>query len=446
VTPSLPQSVPAGTVETIDRIWSGGSGEASPWQAALAALWIAGVLVALLRAFAGYRAASAIAKRAVPFGGAGHALRVMITEEVETPALFGALKPVVLLPASAASWPAERLEAVLAHESAHAARRDGLIELAAQLAVALHWYNPIVRTAARRLRAERELACDERVLAAGIDRDRYAAALVAVARAAGRRPVALLAMARPAELERRVRRLLSGRRPAAGGGRLRLAGAAAALALFLPLAALTTPTTGVLAAGSVQPGGWPLSGLDDPLSERVPLPYEALAVRAAAVPATGPEAVTIARLQAHLGRKSRGYGDLVRERAIWALAEAEGGRLFEPLAAHLASDDWRLRAYAAWSLTETGDRRATALLVPLLADRVWRVRAMAAAGIAALGDPRAAAFMADALEDPAWQVRLAAIEFIERTGDRALLRRLRPLLQDPHTGTRLQAQRVLGHS
>jgi HEAT repeat protein len=204
-------------------------------------------------------------------------------------------------------------------------------------------------------------------------------------------------------------------------------------------AAVTTPASGLLASGSVQPLR-PVSGLDDPLSERLPFPYDRFAATLAALPAEGPDAAAIAGLKPHLDHQPRGYGDLIRERTIWTLAQARDGRLFEPLAGQVSAADWRVRAYAAWGLAMTGDRRATPLLSAMLDDPVWRVRAMAAGGIAGLGDPAAAEAVGAILDDPAWQVRVAAIDYVERVGDPALIRRLRPLLGDPHPGTRLRAR------
>jgi hypothetical protein len=370
-------------------------------------------------------------------------VRVATSAELTAPALFGLRWPVILLPESASTWPAERLRAVLAHEMAHVERRDVLTDCVLEIACALHWYNPLVLNLARRVRAERELACDERVVADGVDSYTYAEALVQIARGA-RHPVRgpLLAMAAPPELERRVRNILSSshRRPLPRSARLTVAGAA--VALFLPAAALTAPAAGILGPGSVQPAAGPLSGLDDAMSELVPLPYESLAKRAASVPATGAEAQAVAVLKTHLRRRPQGYGDLVRERAIWTLTRVQGGRLFEPLAENARSADWRVRAYAAWGLAVAADGRATRLLAQFLEDPVWRVRAMAADSLAKRADPLSEGAIIAALDDPAWQVRYAAVHYVDRLGDERLAQRLRPLLDDPHTATRLSAQTV----
>ena len=351
--PALPAGVPAGAIEAVDRIWSGDGAvsQSGRVETGLVALWLIGLALAGLRMLLAYRGAGAIVRRASPFAGAAapRGVRLLVTAELTAPALFGLRAPAILFPAEAAGWSAERLRAVLAHETAHVERRDCALELLAQSACALNWYNPLVWRAARAMRAERELACDERVVAAGLDARSYAVALVQVARSAlGAPQRALLAMARPPELERRVVLLLGPRRWVAGNGRARRSLAWAAVALVMPFAMLTTPAAGVLASGSVQPGDGPLSGLDDPMSERVPFDYDRLAAVAGAIPPVGPEQRAIGSLQAHLERVPRGYGDLVRERAIWALAQIEGGRLFEPLAAHVADRDWRVRAYAAW--------------------------------------------------------------------------------------------------
>ncbi|MGH6949670.1 MAG: HEAT repeat domain-containing protein, partial [Vitreimonas sp.] len=303
--------------------------------------------------------------------------------------------------------------------------------------------NPLLLTAARKMRAERELACDEQVVAAGFDAHSYATALIEVARAMHRAtPPVLVAMAQPHELERRVGRLLRGDRLAAGDSHLPRILACAAVALVASLAMLTAPAAGLVPDGSVQPGAGSLSGLDDPMSERVPLDYEQLAAQAAAMPAEGPERAVIAALQTQLRRESSGHGDLVRERAIWALVQVRDGRLYEPLAQQVRDRDWRVRAYVAWTFGVAEDRRATPLLVPMLDDPVWRVRAMAGAALANIADRAAADAMIDALDDPAWQVRIAATEYVERIGDRDLAERLRPLLRDPHTATRAHAEAV----
>ena len=71
--------------------------------------------------------------------------------------------------------------AVLAHELAHAKRYDGLIHFLVQIVCSVYWFNPIVWMAARRMRLERERACDDYALNAGATPEAYADHLLLLA-------------------------------------------------------------------------------------------------------------------------------------------------------------------------------------------------------------------------------------------------------------------------
>ncbi len=127
------------------------------------------------------------------------------------PMTWGWWRPVVLLPAEAEPWPAERRRIVLLHELAHVKRRDCLTQLVARIVCALYWFNPLVWLAARRMCVERERACDDLVLEGGCQASDYASHLVEIAQTFRRVPqVAAIAMARSSGLERRVTAILDG--------------------------------------------------------------------------------------------------------------------------------------------------------------------------------------------------------------------------------------------
>jgi len=131
--------------------------------------------------------------------------------KVPTPMTWGAWRPWIVLPADAESWPEERLRAALLHEAAHIRRWDYVtIVLLARIVVALYWYNPLVWYAARRLRIESELACDDLVLTAGhMSGPDYAHCLLDVARNARRNSAAAVSMAQTSRIEQRLRAILS---------------------------------------------------------------------------------------------------------------------------------------------------------------------------------------------------------------------------------------------
>ena len=100
---------------------------------------------------------------------------------VATPATIGWRSPVVLLPSAWSEWTRDQQRAVLAHELAHVAARDFLGWLVARAAVAIHFYNPLVRWLAGRLQLEQELAADATAAALVGDRQGYLKCLASLA-------------------------------------------------------------------------------------------------------------------------------------------------------------------------------------------------------------------------------------------------------------------------
>lgn len=173
--------------------------------------------------------------------GITRSVRLLVSEEIAVPLTWGLLRPVVLLPADCIEWSARRRRAVLIHELAHAARWDFGTQFAAELCCAVYWFNPLTWVALRALRAERERACDDRVLATGTRASAYAAELLELAQLAllPEPPRVALAMARRSELEGRLLAILNPRiRRGVPRARATAFLAALALAITLPLAAL----------------------------------------------------------------------------------------------------------------------------------------------------------------------------------------------------------------
>jgi beta-lactamase regulating signal transducer with metallopeptidase domain len=149
-------------------------------------------------------------------GGPRAEIELRSSADVGSPLVWGVRRPVILLPDDADDWSADRRRAVLAHELAHVARRDGLVNALGCMAAALYWFHPLAWIALHRLRVESERACDDRVLARGISGTDYAADLLEVARGARALRLAGLSaigMARPTHLEGRLLAVLDERRP-----------------------------------------------------------------------------------------------------------------------------------------------------------------------------------------------------------------------------------------
>ena len=375
-------------------------------------------------------------------------VELRVSDETEAPAVAGAVRPVVILPSAAESWADADLTSVLVHELGHVARGDGLLNRLADLAGILYWCNPLVRWAVKRLRVESERACDDLVVGSGAEPERYAQLLLNAARAHRSRAFdgPLMAMARPHELESRLLAVLD---PAAPREPLSPWAAAAfaglALIVALPAAVLSLHAAAPQAAALVGPEPDRLGdSLALPGSERIPQRAgEYRMPSGAARVLEGPDSLLARQLATALDRPPSHEGDLVRERAYWALSRARDGRLVEPLLEALSADDWREQAYAAWALAVAADPRAVPPLLALLDHPVWRLRAMAAYALRAMADPRAERAMLAALADPAWQVRVEAVEYLAALGGPDLSDRLRPRLEDRHLAVRLVAERAL---
>lgn len=160
---------------------------------------------------------------------------------VAVPMTFGVVRPVVLMPEVAASWPAERLRVVLLHEAAHIKRMDWMTVILAQIVCAFYWFHPLVWLAASRLRVESEQACDDRVLGSGVGAVEYADHLVEVVRGlAGRRvSPTVVTMACRQEVTERLKMILAKNKNRRATGKRGVTLALLTMLCFLgPLAAL----------------------------------------------------------------------------------------------------------------------------------------------------------------------------------------------------------------
>jgi beta-lactamase regulating signal transducer with metallopeptidase domain len=162
--------------------------------------------------------------------------RLVMSDEVEMAFTFDPVSPVIVVPAAAAEWPADRRRAVLIHELAHVQRRDLVGHSIAAVGCAVYWFNPLAWAAAHSLRIESELASDEVVLQAGVRPSEYAQHLLDMVTNFSRRsPTLGLAMAQPHEFEGRLVAILD---PAHSRKRLALPQLVAVVGTFAMIAAL----------------------------------------------------------------------------------------------------------------------------------------------------------------------------------------------------------------
>ncbi len=99
----------------------------------------------------------------VPLEGTDCPLPVCVSDSLPSPCLFGLVRPMVYVTPDVAENP-DMLRHVLAHEYTHYRHGDHVWNLLRSVALAVHWWNPLVWLAAVLSRRDCELACDEGAL------------------------------------------------------------------------------------------------------------------------------------------------------------------------------------------------------------------------------------------------------------------------------------------
>jgi beta-lactamase regulating signal transducer with metallopeptidase domain/uncharacterized GH25 family protein len=145
-----------------------------------AAIWLAGVLglagvvaIQLLGFYQKLDKASApgdpslqilLNECRVEFGNSGP-IQLLETDAVQSPALFGLVRLRLLLPRRfGEQFNRRELRYIFLHEIAHVKRGDLWLSWLVTALQILHWFNPLLWLGFARLRADRELACDELAL------------------------------------------------------------------------------------------------------------------------------------------------------------------------------------------------------------------------------------------------------------------------------------------
>jgi beta-lactamase regulating signal transducer with metallopeptidase domain len=228
------------------------------WATAFFLLWIVIAAVALARIAAGLWQVRQIRRSCTEVSAAGidpdlgalltgtkRPVRLLVSEKARVPAALGFRNPAIVLPAWAlAELTVAELRPILIHELAHLRRRDDWTNLLQKTIRALLFFHPAVWWIDARLSLEREMACDDAVLAATGNPRAYAGCLIdLLEKGCARRgwTMAQAAVARARDASIRIARILRvGPAVTTRVGRVAL-GAAASLALACTGIALVAP-------------------------------------------------------------------------------------------------------------------------------------------------------------------------------------------------------------
>jgi beta-lactamase regulating signal transducer with metallopeptidase domain len=387
--------------------------------------------------------------------GLDTAPRLVRSDDVKMPFAAGVVASTIVLPAESDGWSAERRSAVLVHELGHIRRRDLVGHTIGRIACALYWFHPLVWTAARRLRAESERACDDLALSFGTRPSDYAEHLLDIVTAVRDHytPSVALALAHRKEFEGRMLAILDPELRRRGPGRAQTVSIVGALAVLVSLIGAATPVpraaqgrelirqpqvvmsagltdTAAHAATSMPrvaadptpaPAAGPARGRPSaaasshaqPDDERAALLAKTLRTDASApvrrVAAWGLHryAETDVALEALAAAAGNDADASVREMAVWALAEARPtSAVTIALAKAVRQDrDPKVRATGVWAMGSIGDESAVEALIGVLASPDPALRELAAWSIGSCEPSRAPAALVSALSDRDRDVR-----------------------------------------
>jgi beta-lactamase regulating signal transducer with metallopeptidase domain len=215
--------------------------------------------------------------------------RLAESEFLSVPVTVGVVHPAILLPASWRDWEDGELNAVIAHEMSHVARRDALVDCLALLHRSIFWFSPLSWHLVSCLRDLAEEASDEAALAAGADRTRYAETLLGffsdLEAAPGRVWWQGVAMAKTGQAEKRLDRILEWK----GSVAMQLKKSVVVLLVM-------TAVPVVYVAAALRPGSYSFHSTDyHEVQEQTPAPPYA-PVAPTPTPTPAPTAIAVAPL------------------------------------------------------------------------------------------------------------------------------------------------------
>lgn len=179
------------------------------WPIILLAVWAAGGFAIALRWWRSWRQIRMAARAARPCEIRA-AVPVLISPEMMEPGVFGAIRPVLLLPNGIVNrLTPSQLSAIVEHEMCHVRRRDNLTFALHMVVEALFWFHPLVWWIGARLVEERERACDEAVLERGNEAEMYAESILSVCKHSIESPLPCAAGMSGSDLKKRIVRIMN---------------------------------------------------------------------------------------------------------------------------------------------------------------------------------------------------------------------------------------------
>ncbi len=175
---------------------------------------------------------------------------VWVTETIG-PAVYGFIRPIILVPQWVLDGSHATRAVVLAHELEHVAARDPRLLMLGLLLIAIAPWNVPLWWQLRRLRFAIEVDCDARVLSRGTEARAYGEVLLSIGRRRNFTPIGAIALTEPAsQLLRRIRIMMS---PIPKRGNLIIAAAVSMCLICVAIAADLRAPHADATSSSMQP-------------------------------------------------------------------------------------------------------------------------------------------------------------------------------------------------
>jgi beta-lactamase regulating signal transducer with metallopeptidase domain len=165
--------------------------ESLSWTSIATAIYLAVVLVLLLRFLIGLAVTKRLVRRSQELTdqrlrsilssrtpSSSSLTRVRQAPAIAVPITVGPIRSTILLPSNWREWDDERLEAVMTHELSHVFRHDPLTHCITLLYRAIFWFSPLSWWLKAHIAELAEQASDEAALSGGADRNHYARTLL----------------------------------------------------------------------------------------------------------------------------------------------------------------------------------------------------------------------------------------------------------------------------
>ncbi|MDR1540013.1 MAG: hypothetical protein LBU32_18840 [Clostridiales bacterium] len=272
---------PGAAIERAGRALAESGADPEALAAIALMAWLAGAAAFLAVKCIPYaRFRRRILRGARPLAASGIPARAVVSAAAATPMLMGALRPVIVLPDR--RYDECELEMALSHELVHLRRGDAAVKMLLLLANALHWFNPFAYLISGCADGLCENSCDEQ-LARHMDaakRRRYCGLILSTLEfgAAGRPPLSPGMCASHRNLRKRMKNMMSFKKPTRLAASLSIA---PALAIWMIGGALACAAPQAPSSAGVLPGAPAQGGAQ-------------LAIVASALPDGQPDATEIA--------------------------------------------------------------------------------------------------------------------------------------------------------